>query len=98
MPILRSEDSKQKEIKRGVHRHFICLNDLMTTVIDFTNGPWAVPDPPHHHVHEQITYIAEDEIIFFCEGETAQKLKAEIYLVFLPISRTPFNCFLKVHD
>jgi quercetin dioxygenase-like cupin family protein len=48
----------------------------MMTVIDFTNGPWSEPDPPHSHVHEQITYVAEGEIIFFCDGEPDQKLKA----------------------
>ena len=51
-------------------------NNLMMAVIDFSNGPWTTPDPPHAHVHEQTTYVAEGEIIFFCEGEPDEKLSA----------------------
>ena len=46
----------------------------MLVVIDFTNGPWSEPEPMHQHVHEQATYVAEGEIIFFCEGEKAARL------------------------
>lgn len=49
---------------------------MLTAVIEFTNGPWAAADPPHSHVHEQITYVAEGDIIFFCEGEPEQRLTA----------------------
>ena len=76
MPVLKASDTKMHEVKPGVHRRLIHTNDLMTVVIDFTNGPWSEPEPPHHHVHEQITYVAEGEIIFFCEGESDTKLKA----------------------
>jgi len=50
--------------------------DLMMVVIDFSDGPWPEPEPLQHHVHEQITYVAEGEIMFFCEGENEEKLKA----------------------
>ena len=30
----------------------------------------------HFHVHEQATYVAAGEFIFFCEGEPEQKLSA----------------------
>ncbi len=76
MPVIKSNEIKPEEIKPGVHRHFIHTHDLMTAVIDFDNGPWSEPEPPHHHVHEQTTYIAEGEIIFFCEGEPDQTLKS----------------------
>ena len=76
MPVIKSNEIRPEEIKPGVHRHFIYTNDLMTAIIDFENGPWSEPEPPHHHVHEQTTYIAEGEIIFFCEGELDQKLKS----------------------
>ena len=38
-------------------------------VIDCTDGPKEQPDPPHHHPHEQITFVAEGEVIFFIDGE-----------------------------
>jgi quercetin dioxygenase-like cupin family protein len=75
MPVLKS-DASTTQVKPGVERRLIHGNDLMMVVIDFTNGPWKEPDPPHHHVHEQTTYVAEGELIFFCEGEADQHLKA----------------------
>jgi quercetin dioxygenase-like cupin family protein len=74
MSVIKS-DSPPTHVKDGVTRRLIHGNDLMTVVIDFTNGPWAEPDPPHHHVHEQTTYVAEGELIFFCEDEQQQRLK-----------------------
>ncbi len=50
-------------------------DNLMTAVIDFTNGPWQEPEPPHSHPHEQVSYIAEGEIIFYCEDEPDRYLK-----------------------
>jgi quercetin dioxygenase-like cupin family protein len=48
----------------------------MMVVIDFSNGPWTEPEPPHHHVHEQATYVAQGEILFFCEDEEPQRLES----------------------
>jgi len=76
MPILRAENKQVTTVKDGVTRYLIHANDLMTVVIDFTNGPWAAPDPPHRHIHEQTTYVAAGEIIFFCEGEPDARLSA----------------------
>ena len=76
MPVLKSKEVKMTTVKEGVSRRLVHANDLMMVVIDFNNGPWSVPDPPHAHVHEQTTYVAEGEIIFFCEGESDQKLSA----------------------
>ena len=54
----------------------------MTVLIDFTDGPWNEPEPPHSHPHEQTSYIAEGEIIFFCEGEKEQRLsKGDMFAV-----------------
>ena len=63
------------EIREGVFRSMIYMKNLMLTVIDFTNGPWDEPEPPHSHPHEQISYIAEGELIFYCEGEDEKHLK-----------------------
>lgn len=76
MPVLKTNEAKSTVVKDGVTRRLIHTHELMMAVIDFSNGPWKEPDPPHSHVHEQTTYVAEGEIIFFCEGEPEQKLKA----------------------
>jgi quercetin dioxygenase-like cupin family protein len=41
----------------------------MTAVIDFNDGPTDSPDPLHRHPHEQITYVAEGEIMFVLEDQ-----------------------------
>lgn len=76
MPVLKAQEAKMFTVKEGITRRLIHTYKLMTVVIDFEGGPWTEPDPPHSHVHEQTTYVAEGEIIFFCEGEPDQKLKA----------------------
>jgi quercetin dioxygenase-like cupin family protein len=47
----------------------------MMVAIEFEGGPWDKPDPLHDRVHEQITYVAEGEVIFFSEGEPDQVLR-----------------------
>lgn len=74
MPILKAKDAVTTTVKESVQRRFIHTDKLMMVVIDFDNGPWNQPDPPHSHVHEQTTYVVEGEIIFFCEGESEQRL------------------------
>jgi len=48
----------------------------MTVVLDVDNGPWTAPDPYHSHQHEQISYVAEGEILFLAEGEEPRRLGA----------------------
>lgn len=76
MPVLKASDALSHTVIAGVRRRLMYTDNLMVAVIDFENGPWDQPDPPHNHIHEQITYIAEGEIIFFCEGEEEKKLVA----------------------
>ena len=76
MPILKSSEAKSTTVKVDVIRRLVHTNNLMMVVIDFTNGPWSAPDPPHSHPHEQTTYVEAGEIIFFCEGEPDEKLSA----------------------
>ena len=76
MPVLKTNVAHTDTVKPGVRRRLIHTDQLMTAVIDFENGPWDQPDPFHNHIHEQVTYVAEGEIIFFCEGEEEQRLVA----------------------
>lgn len=76
MPAVKEKETRRTPVKPGVERYLTNGTQLMTVVIDFINGPWDKPDPMHNHVHEQTTYIAEGEILFFCEGEPEQRLRA----------------------
>jgi mannose-6-phosphate isomerase-like protein (cupin superfamily) len=82
MPVLKTKEHPAQKIKEGLYRNFIHTDHLMVCIIDFTNGPWDEPEPYHSHVHEQASYVAEGEVIFYCEGEPDQHLKAgDMYAV-----------------
>jgi quercetin dioxygenase-like cupin family protein len=76
MPVQRESEEKIHVVKSGVTRRFVYGSNLMIAVIDFDNGPWSEPEPAHFHHHEQATYVAEGELLFFCEDEPVQKLSA----------------------
>lgn len=76
MAVLQFDKVPYEKVKDGLERKIIHTKELMTVLIDFSNGPWEEPEPPHSHTHEQTSYIASGEIIFYCEGEDDQHLKA----------------------
>jgi quercetin dioxygenase-like cupin family protein len=76
MAVLKFDEVPYEVVKEGLQRKIIHTNNLMTVLIDFSNGPWEEREPPHSHPHEQTSYVAEGEIIFYCEGEPDQHLKA----------------------
>jgi len=47
----------------------------MMVIVEFNNGPATIPDPFHSHHHEQVSYVAEGELILFIEGVGKQQLK-----------------------
>ena len=75
MSAVRQAEAPRDPISPGRERYLSHTNDLMMVVIDFADGPSEAPDPPHHHPHEQITYVAEGEVLFFIDG-TPHKLSA----------------------
>lgn len=75
MPVLKASEVIPHTFREGATRTLLHTNDLMVVVIDFFNGPWSEADPVHHHVHEQITYVASGEILFICEGEEDKTLR-----------------------
>src|SRR5210317_1083444 len=76
MAVLQFDQIPYEIVRPGLERKIIHTNNLMTVLIDFSDGPWEEPEPPHSHPHEQTSYVAEGEIIFYCEGEPDQHLKA----------------------
>ena len=57
------------------------LDNIMTVVCDFTNGPADEPDKPHSHPHEQITYVAEGDLFLFLGEEKHLLSKGDIFTV-----------------
>jgi quercetin dioxygenase-like cupin family protein len=76
MAVLKFDDVPYEKVKEGLQRKIIHTDNLMTVLIDFSNGPWEEPEPSHSHSHEQTSYVAKGEIIFYCEDEPEQHLKA----------------------
>lgn len=76
MAVLKFDEVPYEKVKEGLERKIILTDELMTVLIDFSNGPWDEPEPLHSHPHQQTSYVAEGEIIFYCEGEPDQHLKA----------------------
>ncbi len=75
MPVLKFDEIPYEKVRDGLGRKIIHTESLMTVLIDFSDGPWNKPEPPHSHPHEQTSYVAEGEILFLCEGEAEQHLK-----------------------
>jgi len=76
MPVLKARETPGEQVRPGLERQIIHTGDLMTVVIDFSDGPWEEPEPPHQHPHVQTSYVATGEIMSYCDGEPDQHLKA----------------------
>ncbi len=70
------EQTAGEVFRERCERRILHTPNLMTVVIDFNNGPWDVPDPMHAHPHEQITYLAAGELLFFAEGQEPRRMHA----------------------
>ena len=81
MPILQDKTTTSTEIAPGVFRKFIHLDNLMTAVIDFTNGPWDKPEPPHSHPHEQTSYVAKGELMVYIGEEEYHIQEGDVFYV-----------------
>ena len=75
MATLLFDQTPYEKVRQGLQRKIIHTDQLMSVLIDFSGGPWEEPEPLHSHLHEQISYIAEGEVVFFCEEEGPVKLK-----------------------
>lgn len=81
MPFNEEDQIIQEKISRDFERTIAHLENLMVVVCDFTNGPMKNPDPPHSHPHEQITYVAEGELLFFKSNKEFKLKKGDIITV-----------------
>ncbi len=75
MAILKFDETDYEVVKPGLRRKMIVNENLMTVIVEFTDGPWDEPEPFHSHPHEQTSYIAGGEIYLFIKGEEKVRLK-----------------------
>ena len=71
----------EQKISDNFKRTIVYLENIMIVVCDFSNGPMEVPDPLHSHPHEQITYVADGELIFYKDGEEYHLSKGDLITV-----------------
>jgi mannose-6-phosphate isomerase-like protein (cupin superfamily) len=74
MKVLKFDEVPYEKVREGHQRKMIYTDHLMTVINDFSHGPWREPEPFHSHPHEQTLYMAEGEVIFYCEDEPEQHL------------------------
>ena len=75
MAVLYYKDAEVQHPAPGIERRLVHLEKILTAVLDFSHGPQREPDPMHSHPHEQTSYVAEGEILFFMEGDDPRHLK-----------------------
>lgn len=76
MSVLKFDETSAYKVNECLERKIIHGDNLMTVILDFSNGPWSEPEPLHSHFHEQTSYVVEGEILFICENEPSHRLKA----------------------
>ncbi|MBN1180798.1 MAG: cupin domain-containing protein [Bacteroidales bacterium] len=81
MAIYKYKDMSVANPGNNIERRLAHLNDLMTAIIDFSNGPMIQPDPPHSHPHEQISYVAEGELYVFIGEEKYHLKEGDVFAV-----------------
>src|SRR5512133_2316108 len=77
---MKNEVIKQ-QVSPGFSRKIAYLENMMIAVCDFTDGPADQPDPKHSHPHEQITYVAEGEVLFFMGEEKFHLSQGDIITI-----------------
>ena len=81
MGVVKHHEAEAQTIAPGRTRYLAQTDHLMMAVIDFKDGPTTAPDPPHAHPHEQISYVARGEIIFFLDGAPTRLGPGDIFTV-----------------
>ena len=70
------DEAPVTKVAEGIERRIIHTDNLMLVVVDFYDGPTASPDPFHHHVHEQVSFMAEGEVLLLAGDKEPVHLKA----------------------
>jgi len=81
MAILKYDEAPAEQFHSGAERRLGHTDNLMMVIIDFHDGPTEQPDPPHAHPHEQVSYVAEGEIIFVTDDQQTRLGPGDMFLV-----------------
>ncbi len=82
LTILRVADVPGEKIRPEAERWLVHTETLMAALLVFSGGPWPEPDPLHSHPHEQISYVAEGEILLLrAEGEPLRLRAGDFFAV-----------------
>jgi len=81
MTTLKYHDSPAEKIREGAERRLAHTEKLMIVVVDFYDGPKSEPDPPHSHPHEQVSYVAEGEVLLLLDGQQKHLGPGDVFLV-----------------
>lgn len=81
MATLLEANVTKEQIADKRTRYLTYTENLMMVVIDFNDGPTTEPDPPHNHPHEQLSYVAAGEIIFFLDGQPTRLSAGDMFTV-----------------
>lgn len=81
MTFLKEESIEKEIIGSGRRRYLSHTDNLMMVIIDFDDGPSAAPDPPHSHPHEQVSYVAEGELIVHIGDEATPLRRGDVFAV-----------------
>lgn len=81
MPVLRYDELSATAIREGAERRLGHTDKLMIVVVDFYDGPKEQPDAPHAHPHEQVSYVAEGEVLVVLGDSQARLGPGDLFLV-----------------
>jgi quercetin dioxygenase-like cupin family protein len=81
MPVLKKSESVPEKVSPVMERRLVHLDNLMVVVCDFSKGPMELPDKPHNHPHEQITYVDDGELYFFIGEEKHHLVKGDLVTI-----------------
>lgn len=75
------EKTEAIKVSETVSRKFTYLDNLMMVIVDFKDGPMNEPDPFHSHPHEQISYVAEGDVLVIIGDQQKRLTSGDIYVV-----------------
>jgi len=87
MAIVKFDDVPFEVLNERMKRKIIYTENLMTVLVEFSGGPWSEADPFHNHPHEQTSYVADGEVIFYTEGEPERLMKAGDMIAIVPFKK-----------
>ncbi|MBN1812208.1 MAG: cupin domain-containing protein [Anaerolineae bacterium] len=81
MTVVKYHETPAQAIREGAERRIGHTDNLMIVVVDFYDGPKDEPDALYSHPHEQVSYVAEGEVIFVMDGRQTHLGPGDVFLV-----------------